>query len=110
MFFPDKMLLQLGQFPALEGRHVKLLLIVDEKDMMEPFQIIDIEADPPFLKASLEPLGTSTGTVHRYAIEVSVPPGRPHVQKTESKSGYITIHTNHPSKETIHADVLMNSH
>jgi len=110
MFFPDKMLLQLGHFPASEGRHVKLLLIVDEKDMMEPFQITDIKADPPFLKASLEPLGTSTGTVHRYAVEVSVPPGRPHVQKTESKNGHITIHTNHPSKENIHADVLMHSH
>ncbi len=110
LFVPDKMVLQLGQFPASEGRYVKLLLIVDEKDMTEPFQITDIEADPPFLKASLEPLGTSTGTVHRYAIEISVPPGRPHVQKTDTKRGHMTIHTNHPSKETIQTDVLMHSH
>lgn len=110
MFVPDKMLLQLGQFPAAEGRHVKLLLIVDEKDMTEPLQITDIKADPPFLKASFEPLGTSTGTVHRYAVEISVPPGRPHVHKTDSKRGQITIDTNHPSKETIYLEVLMHSH
>ena len=110
MFLPDKMVLHLGQFPSSEGRHVKLLLIVNEKDMTDPFQITDIEADPPFLKASIEPLGNSTGSVHRYAVEISVPPGRPHVQKTEFKSGHITIHTNHPSKEAIHAEVLMHSH
>ena len=110
MFIPDKMALQLGQFPASEGRQVRLLLIVNEKDMTAPFQITDIEADPPFLKASIEPLGASTGPVHRYAVEISVPPGRPHVQKTESKSGHITIPTNHPSKETIHTVVLMHSH
>ncbi len=110
LFAPDKMILQLGQFPSSEGRHVKLLLIVNEKDMSDPFQITDIEADPPFLKASIEPLGGSTGSVHRYALEISVPPGRPHVQKTPSKSGQITIHTNHPSKESIHTEVLMHSH
>lgn len=110
MFLPDKMVLHLGQFPSSEGRHVKLLLIVNEKDMTDPFQITDIEADPPFLKASIEPLGNSTGSVHRYAVEISVPPGRPHVQKTEFKSGHITIHTNHPSKEAIHMEVFMHSH
>ncbi len=110
MFIPDKMVLKLGQFPASEGRKVQLLLIVDEKEMAEPLQITKVDADPPFLKASLEPLGTFTGTVHRYAVEIAVPPGRPHVQKTEQKRGHITIHTNHPSKETIHTEVLMHSH
>ena len=110
LFMADKMVLQLGQFPSSEGRHVKLLLIVNEKDMTDSFQITDIEADPPFLKASIEPLGSSTGSVHRYALEILVPPGRPHVQKTEFKSGHITIHTNHPSKEAIQMEVLIHSH
>jgi len=110
LFSADKMALQLGQFPASEGRHVKLLLIVNEKDMTEPFKITDIEADPPFLKASIEPIGDPTGSVHRYALEISVPPGRPHVQKTASKTGHITIHTNHPSRESIPTEVLMHSH
>lgn len=110
MFFPDKLVLQLGQFPASEGRTAKLMVIVDEKDMTEPFQISDIEADPSFLKASLQPLGTPTGTVHRYTVAISVPPGRPHTRKTDAKRGHITIHTNHPSKEMIQTDVLMYSH
>ena len=109
-FIPDKMLLPLGQFPAAEGRTAKLLLIVDQKDMTEPFQITEIEADPPFLKTALEPLGAATGTIHRYILTISVPPGRPHVQKTDTKRGHITLHTNHPSKETIQADILMHSH
>ncbi len=110
MFVPDKLLLQLGQFEASVGRDVKLLLIVDEKDMTEPFQITNIEANPPFLKAEIEELGKSASTVHRYAVHISVPPGRPHIQKTETKSGHLKITTNHPSKEVIDLDVLMNSH
>jgi len=109
LFLPDEMLLQLGQFPASEGRSARLLLIVDEKEMTEPFEITDVEADPPFLKAALEPLGKPTGTMHRYILEISVPPGRPHVQKTNTKRGHFTLHTNHPSKESIQADILMNS-
>jgi hypothetical protein len=107
---PDKLLLQLGQFEASVGRDVKLLLIVDEKDMTEPLQITNIEASPPFLKAELEELGKSASTVHRYAVHISVPPGRPHTQKTETKSGHLKITTNHPSKEVIDLEVLMNSH
>ncbi len=110
MFVPDKLLLQLGQFEASVGRDVKLLLIVDEKDMTEPFQITDVEANPPFLKAKIEELGKSSSTVHRYAVHISVPPGRPHTQKTETKPGHIKITTNHPSKEGISLEVLLNSH
>ena len=110
MFVPDKLLLQLGQFEATVGRSAKLLLIVDEKDMTEPFQIANVEANPPFLKAEIEELGKSTSTVHRYAVKISVPPGRPHTQKTATKPGHIRITTNHPSKEGIDLEVLMNSH
>lgn len=110
LFNPDKLLLQLGQFEASVGREVKLLLIVDEKDMTEPLQITNIDANPPFLKAEIEELGKSATTVHRYAVHISVPPGRPHMQKTETKAGHLKITTNHPSKEVIDLDVLMNSH
>ncbi len=110
LFVPDKQLLQMGQFQASAGREVKLLLIVDEKDMTEPFQITNFEADPPFLKAELEELGKSASTIHRYAIHISVPPGRPHTQKSVTKSGHLKISTNHPSKEVIDLEVLMHSH
>lgn len=110
IFAPDKQTLQLGQFPASEGRDARLLLIVDQKKMTDELEITGIEADPPFLKATLTELNEAANTVHRYALEISVPPGRPHVQKTNSKLGHITITTNHPSKETIQLDVLMHSH
>ena len=110
MFVPDKLLLQLGQFEASVGRDVKLLLIVDEKGMTEPFEITNVEANPSFLKAEIEELGKSASTVHRYAVHISLPPGRPHTQKTGTKPGHIKIATNHPSKEVIDLEVLMNSH
>jgi len=110
MFVPDKKVLQLGAFPASEGRTAKLLVIVDEKGMTEPFQIAQVEADPPFLTAKLEPLGVPTGTIHRYTLEISVPSGRPRTHKTDAQRGQITIHTNHPSKDTIFTEVVMHSH
>ncbi|MDA1231238.1 MAG: DUF1573 domain-containing protein [Planctomycetota bacterium] len=110
MYAPDKLILQLGQFPASKGRHARLLLIVDQKGMTDEFGITGIEADPPFLKAALTELNEAANTVHRYAVEISVPPGRPHVQKTDTKRGHITITTNHPSEETIQLDILMHSH
>ncbi len=110
LFVPDKLLLQLGQFPAAEGRSAKILVIVDEKNMSEPLQLGRIEADPPFITARLEPLGAPTGTVHRYALEIAVPPGRPRTQTTDSKRGRITIPTNHSTKESIFVEVVMHSH
>ncbi|MEZ6032175.1 MAG: DUF1573 domain-containing protein [Planctomycetaceae bacterium] len=110
LFVPDKLLLQLGQFPAAEGRSAKILVIVDEKNMSEPLQIGKIEADPPFITAKLEPLGAPTGTVHRYVLEISVPPGRPRTQMTDVKRGRITIPTNHPTKESIFIEIVMHSH
>ncbi len=110
LFVPDQLLLQLGQFPASEGRTAKLLVVVDEKNMTDPFRITEIEADPPFMTVTLEPLGVPTGTVHRYTLEISVPPGRPRIQKTDSNRGHIKIRTNHPSGETIFTDVLVHSY
>ena len=110
LFVPDQLLIQLGQFPASEGRTAKLLVVVDEKNMTDPFRITEIEADPPFMTVTLEPLGVPTGTVHRYTLEISVPPGRPRIQKTDSNRGHIKIRTNHPSGETIFTDVLVHSY
>lgn len=110
LFIPDKLLLQMGQFEATVGRNTKLLLIVDEKEMSEPLQITNVEVNPPFLKAEIEEIGQSASTLHRYVIKISVPPGRPRTQKTETNSGYIKITTNHPSKEIIDLEVLMNSY
>ncbi len=105
----DKALLQLGSFSPKDGREAKLLLIVDEKDMTEPFQLKDKKADPSFVTATLEPLGQPTGTVHRYVLKVAVPPGRPQAHKTVTNPGYIEIATNHPSGETIKMGLVLYS-
>jgi len=109
LFDRDKMQLQLGSFPASEGREAKLLLIVDEKDMAEPFRIADSKFDPSFLTASLSPLGQPSGTVHRYILTIAVPPGRPHIQRVTASPGTIALSTNHSSGEEINLSVLLYS-
>ncbi len=108
-FNPETLILKLGSFLKSQGREAKLLLIVDEKDMPEPFRLTATEADPTFLKATLTPLGEPTGTVHRYVLAIAVPPGRPHVQRVESNPGSLRISTNLPTGEEISMSVLLYS-
>lgn len=109
MYDSDKMQLRLGSFPAAEGREATLLMIVDEKDMPEPLRITEIVADPSFVTAAISPVGQPTGTVHRYLLKIVVPPGRPHVQRTESKPGEVVISTNHTSGEKLKFSLLLYS-
>lgn len=105
----EKALLQMGTFAAKDGHEARLLLTVDEKDMTEPFQLKDKTADPSFVTATLEPLGSPTGTVHRYVLKIAVPPGRPQAHKTTSNPGYIELATNHPTGESIKMGLLIYS-
>jgi hypothetical protein len=109
MYDSDKMQLRLGSFPASEGREATLLMVVDEKAMTEPLRITDIKADPSFVTASISPIGEPSGTVHRYLLKILVPPGKPHIQRTESKPGYVTVSTNHSSGETLNLSLLLYS-
>ena len=109
LFDRDQLQLQLGSFPASQGREAKMLLIVDEKGMSEPFKITESGAEPSFVSASISPLGEASGSVHRYILTIAIPPGRPHVQKTSSTPGYIRLATNHSSGEGINLGLLMYS-
>jgi hypothetical protein len=110
IFNTEKQTLQLGSFSASEGREAKMLLIVDEKGMTEPFQFTRNDNDPPFLAAELAPLGQPSGTVHRYIVTFRIPPGKPHAQRTESRPGKILLSTNHPSGEQVSLQLLMYSY
>jgi hypothetical protein len=109
IFNPDTMSLQLGSFKAAEGREARVLLIVDEKNMQEPFRVEVAEADPSFVKAELQPVGTPSGTVHRYILSLKIPPGRPVVQKTDTNPGKIRLSTNHPSGDGLSLGLLLYS-
>ena len=109
MYDSDKMELRLGSFPASEGREATLLMVVDEKDMTEPLKVTEVKADPSFVTASISPVGEPSGTVHRYLLKIIVPPGRPHIQRTESKPGQVAISTNHSSGEKLNFSLLIYS-
>ena len=109
MYDSDKMQLRLGSFPASEGREATLLMVVDEKDMTEPLKITEVKADPSFVTASISPIGQPSGTVHRYLLKIVVPPGRPLVQRTDSKPGQVAISTNHSSGEILNFSLQIYS-
>jgi hypothetical protein len=106
---PNTLTLMLGSFKAAEGNEAKLLLIVDEKGMSEPFAITATEADPAFLAASLSPVGAPSGTVHRYLLTLRIPPGRAPVQRTASNPGFMRLSTNHPSGDAVSLGVYLYS-
>lgn len=105
---PETLTLRMGSFSAAEGKSVKLLLIVDEQGMDEPFAITEQQMNPSFLKASLQPLG-QTGTVHRYQVTLECPAGRPATQRTLTQPGSIRLMTNHPSGDSISLGLHMYS-
>lgn len=109
VFDTQKQLLHLGSFAASEGREAKMLMIVDQKGMTEPFQFTKTDNDPSFIEASITPLGEPSGDVHRYVLTFRVPPGRPHAQRTESRPGRIHLMTNHPTGESLNLHLLMYS-
>ncbi|MEI7698763.1 MAG: DUF1573 domain-containing protein [Planctomycetia bacterium] len=106
---PNTLTLMLGSFKAAEGNEANLLLIVDEKEMSEPFAITATEADPAFLAASLSPVGAPSGTVHRYLLTLRIPPGRAPVQRTANNPGFVRLSTNHPSGDAVSLGVYLYS-
>ncbi|MFN9216509.1 MAG: DUF1573 domain-containing protein [Planctomyces sp.] len=106
---PETLTLMMGSFRAAEGKEFQLLVIVDEKDMQEPFAITKTEADPSFISAAIAPLGEPSGTVHRYRLTLKIPPGRPTTQRTASNPGFVRLQTNHPSGDAISLGLMMYS-
>lgn len=98
---PDEMLVRFGQFQASAGRSVRLQLIVDEKDMPEPFEVENRRSEPSFLDVSLEPIGEPTGSVRRYWLTLSVAPGKPRISYQGADLGVVELSTNHPDDEAI---------
>lgn len=93
--------LTLGQFSTSKGRTVKLFLLVDEEGMSEPFAITSFETSPSFLQTELQPLGSTTGSIARYALTITYPPGAPKLTRNRSNPGTIRCITNHPTGEVL---------
>lgn len=109
VFDPDDMTVRFGQFAASAGRTLRLQLIVDEKDMTEPFRLQIAKAEPSFLEFKLEPVGESTSTVKRYWLTLTIPPGKPRTSLTFDQPGSLELSTNHPEDTAILFIVEMSS-
>ena len=106
---PEPMLLKLGVFSSTESRSGKILLIVDQAGMEESLEITEVEANPSFLTARLEPDGEQSGDKRRYFLTIEVPAGKPRVKYGVGDPASIRLHTNHPEGEVISIDVLFST-
>jgi hypothetical protein len=98
---PNTRGLSLGQFAATEGRSAKLLLLVDETGMTEPFALGEITADPPFMTVSMEPAGAKSDNMGKYFLTVTIPPGAPRISRDRETPATVKIQTNLPNGEAI---------
>ncbi len=106
---PETHGLVLGRFSATEGRTAKLLLLVDESKMDEPFQLTEVHADPSFIEVSVTPESISAGAMTRYSLTITVPPGIPRTSRDADDPATIRCRTNHPSGEELLLRVKMRS-
>ncbi len=85
---------QLGAFESAEGAQTQVTVKV--RDEHRSLRVLQIQADPDFLKAELKPLSGSAVKYGLYAVPIRVPPGAPPGSYVGPSEGTIRIATDHP--------------
>ncbi len=70
--------------------------MVDQTGMTGPLEIVSVEADPSFLKTSLEPVGELAGTTQKYHLIIELPRVSRESNIRWKKPASLHIKTNHP--------------
>lgn len=100
-WYSDAKLLDLGKFPAAEGKNVKLSMVLKEGPS-EDFEITQVQSESPFVRASFRPdREFQAAGRKRYELTLDVPPGKPATSKLGSSSVKVNITTNHPDAPTV---------
>lgn len=102
-WYPEDLAMSFGRFKASEGKKGTILLIVQGMEG-QSFEFTDVQADPDFLKLSLEPNDpNNTGARQSYRLTVEVPPGSPPLSRVRKAigAGAFQIKTNHPQAPEI---------
>lgn len=96
VWHPEVMAIEMGNFPAAEGKKARLLVFVTGMGD-KPFEITKVDTDTPFLKVDLvRDTKFESKSKQRYDLYFEVPPGSPIVSKIRKESARVTLETNHP--------------
>lgn len=112
-WLPDALIARLGHFSAAKGKSAALWVYIAEPEG-EPFKITKVTADPSFLTAKLERVGTrkekpKKGERTQFLLTLSVPPNSPPVSRLLKNSGKITLETNHPKARNMKLGIEFHS-
>lgn len=94
-------LLELGKFSSRKGSSAKLQLFISGLGEKE-FELVDIQADPDFLKVTLTPDPSfKVGDRRRYYLTFEVPAGSPAFSAVGKSPAKVIVKTNHPEAEKL---------
>jgi hypothetical protein len=82
---------------------------VNLKGMDEPFRITEVNSDPSFIEARIEPIAEPINNVGRYWLFLDIAPGKPRVTYGIGNRGVLELSTNHPQDSTIVLGVELSS-
>ncbi len=104
----DTMSLNMGRFPASEGKKVSLPMFVS--GMEGEFKLLTVEPSDKFLKVTLESEAVEDSTKQRtYFLKFEIPGGSPAMSRNATDPVRVKMKTNHPQAEDIEIDVLFIS-
>lgn len=104
-------LVDMGEFPAKEGKTVSMLLTIASPESGQQVQCTRTETSSSLIELSVE-ADTKRSTQARqwFRLTVAVPPGRPYKIHDAKNPIIISVVTNHPRAEVIRLQVQMVSH
>ncbi|WP_417384365.1 DUF1573 domain-containing protein [Gimesia sp.] len=97
---PQSMVLNLGEFPAKEGKTVILSMFVEGTE--QPLEIVDQEISPDFLEFEMKKDDKfESKTKQRYELKLAVPAGMSPVSFGKTNLAKVKLQTNHPDAKEI---------
>ena len=94
-YVPETSTVSLGSFSSIDGRSVKLTLLVRGAPE-EGLKFTAVKADPESLRLELQPEAKGAGNAKRYTLIVQAPPNGPRLTRRDVNPGEFRIQTNHP--------------
>jgi hypothetical protein len=111
-FIQKANLLNLGRFPAKDGKKAKLTLLIDKLESGEQLKITKFESEkhPELKLTSVENTELDIPTRAAFDLFIEMPPGAAAVDQPRSRSSTIVVGTNHPEVKEVTIFVELHSY
>lgn len=84
----------MDSFSANDGKTVPLTILVRDAPE-EGLKFTEVDSDPAYLTATIEPDAKDSGVAKRYKVQLAFPPGSPRAIRRDANPALIKIKTNH---------------